>query len=461
MQKNNIPKGMRDFTPEIMLKRNYIFDTIKEVYSLYGYKQIETPSMENLSTLMGKYGEEGDKLIFKILNSGDIISKVKAELNNSDLQNIQLVNKISEKGLRYDLTVPLARYVVTHRDEISFPFKRFQIQPVWRADRPQRGRYREFYQCDADVIGSSSLINEVELINIINDVFCRLGIKVKILINNRKILTGIAEYLDITDKFIDIITSIDKIDKIGLNGVNNELRSKGFSEETLHKLQIILNIEGSNRDKLNTLKDLFKNIEIGLNGINEVSFIMDTIDYLGGINNYLCFDISLARGLSYYTGSILEVKSTEVSIGSLSGGGRYDNLTEIFGLNGISGVGISFGADRIYDTLEELDLFPKRITNTSSVLFINFGEKEQAYILPIVKQLRLNGIKSEIYPDCAKIKKQMSYANNNNIPFVAMVGNDEIRNNIIKIKNMISGEQTDILENKIIDFIKDKVREIC
>lgn len=454
MQKPSIPKGMRDFAPKIMAKRNYIFNTIKSVYALYGYKQIETPTMENLSTLMGKYGEEGDKLLFKVLNSGDILKDLSTE-ELAEKNSLKLSNKICEKGLRYDLTVPLARYVVMHRDEITFPFRRFQIQPVWRADRPQKGRYREFYQCDADIIGSTSLINEVELLQIIDEVFNRLGVKVRILLNNRKILTGIAKYLGVADRIVDITIAIDKLDKIGQDKVNIELLSKGFDQMVVEKLQPILSLSGSNREKLNKLKSIFEDNEIGNKGIEEIEFILNYIDMVN-ISSELEVDLSLARGLSYYTGAIIEVKAVDVSIGSISGGGRYDNLTGIFGLEGISGVGISFGADRIYDVLEELDLFPQKANNSTQIMFVNFGEKEQKYLMPIVTNMRKNDIRAEIYPDSIKIKKQMSYANSSNIKFVAIVGEEEIKNNVISIKDMHTGKQVNISLKDAVQFIKEQ-----
>lgn len=439
MQKPSIPKGTRDFSPQEMAKRNYIFETIKEVYKLYGYKQIETPSMENLSTLMGKYGEEGDKLLFKILNSGDFLSGITAD----DLTNkstAALAMDFCEKGLRYDLTVPFARYVVMHRNEITFPFKRFQIQPVWRADRPQKGRYREFFQCDADVVGSDSLLNEVELLQIIDEVFKRFQIRVSIKLNNRKILSGIAEVIGEPDKIVDITVAIDKLDKIGLEKVNDELRSKGISEDALTKLQPIIMMDGSNSEKLEVLKTSLVNSEIGLKGISEIEFILDYVNALS-ISAEIDLDLTLARGLNYYTGAIIEVKALDVAIGSITGGGRYDNLTGIFGLPEVSGVGISFGADRIFDVLNQLDLYPKDSLQSTQILFVNFGEEESRYILPIIKRLRSSSIAVEIYPDVAKMKKQMSYADSNAIPFVAIVGENEIQENKITLKNMITGDQ--------------------
>ena len=439
MQKPTIPQGTRDFSPEEMTKRNYIFDTIRKVFHLYGFKPIETPAVENLSTLMGKYGEEGDKLLFKILNSGDFLNKTTDEellLRNP----ARLTNKISEKGLRYDLTVPFARFVVMHRNEITFPFRRYQIQPVWRADRPQKGRYREFYQCDVDIIGSDSLLNEVELIQIINEIFKRFGFNVCIKINNRKILNGIVEIIGEADKIIDITVAIDKFEKIGLEKVNEELASKGVTSEAIRKLQPIIGLSGSNREKLNTLKMILKSSEIGLQGIKEVETIFDKIELVPLISA-LDLDLTLARGLNYYTGTILEVKALDVEIGSITGGGRYDNLTGVFGMPGVSGVGISFGADRIFDVLNQLNLYPENLAQQTQVLFVNFGEKEEKYILPILSELRKSGISAEIYPGAAKLKKQFSYADDNHIPFVAIVGENEINESKITLKNMATGEQ--------------------
>lgn len=439
MQKPSIVKGTRDFSPEEMAKRNYIFDTIREVYKLFGYKQIETPAMESLSTLMGKYGEEGDKLLFKILNSGDYLSNITdgefAEKNSS-----RLTTKISEKGLRYDLTVPFARYVVMHRNEITFPFKRYQIQPVWRADRPQKGRYREFFQCDADVVGSDSLINEVELLQIIDEVFRRLKIRVCIKLNNRKILSGIAEIIGEPEKIVDITVAIDKLDKIGLEKVNEELQSKGIPAEAIEKLQPIILLEGDNTSKLETLKESLSASEIGLKGVEEIEFILNKAKLLN-VASEVELDLTLARGLNYYTGAIIEVKALDVQIGSITGGGRYDNLTGIFGLPNVSGVGISFGADRIFDVLNQLELYPEDSTLGTKVLFVNFGSAEEDYILPIIGQLRGRGISSEIYPEAAKIKKQMSYADSNKIPYVVIVGEDEMRERKVTLKNMQSGDQ--------------------
>lgn len=453
MQKPSIPKGTRDFGPKEMAKRNYIFDTIKSVYHLYGYKQIETPAMENLSVLMGKYGEEGDKLLFKVLNSGDFLKNIPLE-DVENLTSTKISSLISEKGLRYDLTVPFARYVVMNRDKITFPFKRFQIQPVWRADRPQKGRYREFYQCDADVIGSDSLINEVELINILNSVYCKLGIDVNILLNNRKILSGIAEYLGVPDKIVDITTAIDKLDKIGFDKVSEELLSKGFTNDVIEKLKPVLYLKGDNREKIRELKNIFKEIETGKKGIYEIEYILDYIES-ANLKNKVTFDISLARGLSYYTGAIIEVKASNVAIGSISGGGRYDNLTGIFGLEGMSGVGVSFGVDRIYDVMEELDLFPQMDIFQTKIMFVNFGENEQKHLMPIINALRINDISVELYPESgAKIKKQLSFANNTNIPFVAMVGENEIATNTISVKDMNSAKQKNMTLDDLINFLK-------
>ena len=438
-QKPSIPKGTRDFGPLEMAKRNYIFDTIKSVYALYGFQQIETPAMETLQTLMGKYGEEGDKLLFKILNSGDFLSKVSEE----ELQEhnpLRLAARLCEKGLRYDLTVPFARYVVMHRDELQLPFKRYQIQPVWRADRPQKGRYREFYQCDADVVGSDSLINEVELMQIVDTVFTRFGVRVCIKINNRKILSGIAETIGEADKIVDITVAIDKLDKIGLDNVNEELRNDGISEEAIAKLQPIISLSGTNDEKLNVIAEVLKDSEIGLKGVEETRFILDTLKSCG-LNNEIELDLTLARGLNYYTGAIFEVKALDVQIGSITGGGRYDNLTGIFGMPGLSGVGISFGADRIYDVLNSLDLYPKDAVNATQLLFINFGDKETAYCMPTVSKARVAGIRTEMYPDSAKMKKQMSYANAKHIPFVALAGENEMNEEKFTLKNMETGQQ--------------------
>lgn len=449
--KPGIPKGTRDFSPVEMAKRNYIFNTIREVFYLYGFQQIETPSMENLSTLMGKYGEEGDKLLFKIQNSGDYFSG----LTDEELLSrnaAKLASKFCEKGLRYDLTVPFARYVVMHRDEIS-SFKRFQIQPVWRADRPQKYRYREFYQCDADVVGSNSLLNEVELVQMIDAVFSKFGIRVSIKINNRKILTGIAEIIGEADKIVDITVAIDKLDKIGLENVNAELASKGIPQEAIDKLQPIILLSGSNEEKLETLKSVLAASETGLKGVEESEFILKTISTLG-IKSEVELDLTLARGLNYYTGAIFEVKALDVQIGSISGGGRYDNLTGVFGMDGMSGVGISFGADRIYDVLNQLDLYPEDASFGTQLLFVNFGEAEAAYVLPVLAKVRAAGIRAEIYPDSAKMKKQMSYANAKAIPFVAIVGEHEMNEGKVMLKNMATGEQNLLAPEELIAAIR-------
>ena len=443
MQKPSIPKGTRDFSPEEMAKRNYIFDTIKEVYKLYGFSQIETPAMENLNTLMGKYGEEGDKLLFKILNSGDFLRS----MSNKDIDegnSVKTANKISEKGLRYDLTVPFARYVVMHRNEITFPFKRYQIQQVWRADRPQKGRYREFYQCDADIVGSDSLLNEVELVQIIDEVFTQFGINVSIRINNRKILSGIAEIIGEADNITVITTAIDKIDKIGLEKVNEELSLAGVTDEAIQKLQPILQLSGTTGKKLDELRGLFETSEIGLKGVEEMEYIFNKCTALE-LKNEFVLDLTLARGLNYYTGAIIEVKAVDAQMGSITGGGRYDNLTGIFGLKGVSGVGISFGADRIYDVLTDLDLFPNNFSHSTDLLFVNFGESESDFILPLITKMRKAGVRCELYPESAKMKKQLSYADNNKIPYVALIGANEIKNSSVTLKNMISGEQKTVL----------------
>lgn len=437
--KPSIPKGTRDFSPVEMAKRNYIFNTIRDVYHLYGFEQIETPSMEMLSTLMGKYGDEGDKLLFKIQNSGDYFSGITDEELLSR-NAVKLASKFCEKGLRYDLTVPFARYVVMHRDELTFPFKRYQIQPVWRADRPQKGRYREFYQCDADVVGSDSLLNEVELMQIVDTVFSRFGIRVCIKINNRKILTGIAEIIGEADKIVDITVAIDKLDKIGLDNVNAELKEKGISDEAIAKLQPIILLSGTNAEKLQTLKTVLAESEIGMKGVEESEFILNALAAMN-MKNEMELDLTLARGLNYYTGAIFEVKALDVQIGSITGGGRYDNLTGVFGMSGVSGVGISFGADRIFDVLNQLNLYPKEAVNGTQLLFVNFGEKEAAYCLPLLVKARAAGIRSEIFPDSSKMKKQMNYANAKNIPFVAIVGENEMNEGKVMLKNMESGEQ--------------------
>lgn len=450
--KPSIPKGTRDFGPEEMAKRNYIFDTIREVYALYGFQPIETPAMETLQTLMGKYGEEGDKLLFRVLNSGDFLAKVPAdELASGD--SLKLAAKLCEKGLRYDLTVPFARYVVMHRDELQLPFKRYQIQPVWRADRPQRGRYREFYQCDADVVGSDSLLNEVELMQIVDTVFTRLGVRVQIKINNRKLLTGIAEVIGEADKIVDITVAIDKLDKIGLDNVNQELRDHGVSEEAITKLQPIIALEGSNERKLDTIAQTLATSETGLKGVEELRFILGTLAKVP-LNNEIQLDLTLARGLNYYTGAIFEVKALDTPMGSITGGGRYDNLTGIFGMPGLSGVGISFGADRIYDVLNALDLYPKEAVNGTRLLFINFGEKETEYCLPVLAQARNLGIKAEIYPDKAKMKKQMGYANAKGIPFVALAGENEMAEGKLTLKDMLTGEQRMLTPEELLAAIK-------
>ena len=448
-QKPSIPKGTRDFSPVEMAKRNYIFNTIKEVYALYGFQQIETPAMENLSTLMGKYGEEGDKLLFKIQNSGDYFRGITDEqLLSRDAA--KLASKFCEKGLRYDLTVPFARYVVQHREELALPFKRYQIQPVWRADRPQKGRYREFYQCDADVVGSSSLINEVELMQIVDTVFTRFGIRVCIKINNRKILSGIAEIIGQADKIVDITVAIDKLDKIGLDNVNAELAENGIPAEAIEKLQPIILLSGTNEEKLQTMKEVLKDSETGLKGVEECEFILSK---LNGLNNEVEIDLTLARGLNYYTGAIFEVKALDVEIGSITGGGRYDNLTGIFGMPGLSGVGISFGADRIFDVLNQLDLYPKEAINTTKLLFVNFGEKEVDFCLEVLKQVREAGISAEIYPESVKMKKQMSYANAKQIPFVALVGETEMQEQKVTLKNMESGDQSMLSIDQLIETL--------
>ena len=454
MQKPSLPKGTRDFSPEEMAKRNYIFDIIKDVYKLYGFKHIETPAMENLSTLMGKYGEEGDKLLFKILNSGEFLKSMSEE-DIKENNSAATANKISDKGLRYDLTVPFARYVVMHRNEITFPFKRFQIQPVWRADRPQKGRYREFFQCDADIVGSDSLLNEVELIQIIDKVFSQLGINVAIKLNNRKILSGIAEVIGEADKITDITVAIDKLDKIGLEKVNEELAEKNIPASAIEKLQPIILLEGNESYKLEVLKTVLADSEIGLKGVEEIEFILNKVALLE-LNNKLELDLTLARGLSYYTGAIIEVESLDVEIGSITGGGRYDNLTGIFGLPNVSGVGISFGAERIYDVLNQLDLFPENLTSGVDVMFVNFGDKEESHILPILDKLRSKGISTEIYPDSAKMKKQMTYANNTKAYFVAIVGENELEENKITLKNMHSGDQQTVALEEAIDIILKK-----
>ena len=460
--KPSIPKGTRDFGPVEMAKRNYIFNTIRSVYELYGFQQIETPAQETLQTLMGKYGEEGDKLLFKILNSGDYLSKIEdSEL--TERNTLRLASKICEKGLRYDLTVPFARYVVMHREELQLPFKRYQVQPVWRADRPQKGRYREFYQFDGDVVGSDSLLNEVELMQIVDTVFTRFGVRVQIKINNRKILTGIAEVIGAADKIVDITVAIDKLDKIGIDNVNAELREDGLTDEQIEKLQPIIMLEGTNEEKLNTIAEVLASSETGLKGVEETRYILNMLSgnhnsqsstLNSQLNNEIQLDLTLARGLSYYTGAIFEVKALDTPMGSISGGGRYDNLTGIFGMPGLSGVGISFGVDRIYDVLNALDLYPKDSLQTTQVLFINFGEKETAYCLPILSQVRQAGIRAEIYPDSTKMKKQMSYANAKQIPYVVLAGDNEMAAGKVTLKNMESGEQQLLTAEELINAIQ-------
>ena len=451
--KPSIPKGTRDFSPVEMAKRNYIFDTIRSVYALYGFQQIETPSMETLQTLMGKYGEEGDKLLFKVLNSGDFLNKVSDE----ELQQrnaLHLAARLCEKGLRYDLTVPFARYVVMHREELQLPFKRYQVQPVWRADRPQKGRYREFYQFDGDVVGSDSLLNEVELMQIVDTVFKRFGVRVQIKINNRKILTGIAEVIGEADKIVDITVAIDKLDKIGLEAVNEELTKDGISAEAIEKLQPIILLSGTNEEKLQVISEVLKDSETGLKGVEEIRFILDTLK-LFGLQNEIQLDLTLARGLNYYTGAIFEVKALDVQIGSITGGGRYDNLTGIFGMPGISGVGISFGVDRIFDVLNALDAYPKEAVNGTQLLFINFGEKETAFCMPIAARLREEGIRTEVFPDSVKMKKQMSYANAKSIPFVALVGENEMNEGKVTLKNMTTGEQNLVNPDELVALMRN------
>ena len=450
--KPSIPKGTRDFGPMEMAKRNYIFETIREVYALYGFQQIETPAMETLQTLMGKYGEEGDKLLFKVLNSGDCLAKVTDE-ELCERNPMHLAAKMCEKGLRYDLTVPFARYVVMHREEIQFPFKRYQYQAVWRADRPQKGRYREFYQFDGDVVGSDSLLNEVELMQIIDTVFSRFGVRVAIKINNRKILTGIAEVIGAADKIVDITVAIDKLDKIGLDAVNEELRNNGLTDAQIDQLQPIISLSGSNDEKLTTISEVLKMSEIGVKGVEETRFILETLKNTG-LNNGIELDLTLARGLNYYTGAIFEVKALDVEIGSITGGGRYDNLTGIFGLPGVSGVGISFGVDRIFDVLNTLNAYPTDAVGTTQVLFINFGDCEMAYCLPVLKRLREAGMRSELYPDAAKMKKQMSFANAKQIPFVALAGENEMNAGKFTLKNMATGEQMLVDADELINIVK-------
>jgi len=458
MNKPSIPKGTRDFGPVEMAKRNYIFNTIRSVYELYGFQQIETPAQETLQTLMGKYGEEGDKLLFKILNSGDYLNKIDDQ-ELTERNTLRLAAKICEKGLRYDLTVPFARYVVMHREELQLPFKRYQVQPVWRADRPQKGRYREFYQFDGDVGGSDSLLNEVELMQIVDSVFTRFGVRVQIKINNRKILTGIAEVIGAADKIVDITVAIDKLDKIGIDNVNQELREDGLTDEQIEKLQPIIMLEGTNEEKLNTIAEVLKDSETGLKGVEETSYILHTLGSVDSgsatvLHNEIQLDLTLARGLSYYTGAIFEVKALDTPMGSISGGGRYDNLTGIFGMPGLSGVGISFGVDRIYDVLNALDLYPKDSLQTTQVLFINFGQQETAYCLPIINKVRAQGIRAEIYPDSVKMKKQMSYANAKQIPYVVLAGDNEMAAGKVTLKQMETGEQQMVSVEELINLIK-------
>ena len=463
-QKPSIPKGTRDFGPAEMARRNYIFDTIREVYQLYGFQQIETPAMETLQTLMGKYGEEGDKLLFKVLNSGDCLTKV-SDQELLERNSLHLAAKMCEKGLRYDLTVPFARYVVMHREELQLPFRRYQMQPVWRADRPQKGRYREFWQFDGDIVGSDSLLNEVELMQIVDTVFQRFGVRVQIKINNRKILTGIAEVIGAADKIVDITVAIDKLDKIGLDNVNQELRGDGLSEEQIQKLQPIITLSGTNDEKLTVIADVLKDSETGLRGVEELRFILGALGSVSGdgttasqpmLHNELQLDLTLARGLNYYTGAIFEVKALDVQIGSITGGGRYDNLTGIFGMPGISGVGISFGVDRIYDVLNQLDCYPKDATTGTRLLFINFGERETAYCMPVVAKAREAGIRTELFPDAAKMKKQMSYANAKQIPFVVLAGENEIQAGRLTLKNMLTGEQQLLTPEELIEEVRNK-----
>ena len=455
--KPNIVKGTRDFGPQEMARRNYIFNTIRQVYELYGFQQIETPAMETLQTLMGKYGEEGDKLLFKVLNSGDFLSKLSEEelstfnAQRSTSDTLHLAAKLCEKGLRYDLTVPFARYVVMHREELQMPFKRYQVQPVWRADRPQKGRYREFYQFDGDVVGSDSLLNEVELMQIVDTVFQRFGVRVQIKINNRKILTGIAEVIGAADKIVDITVAIDKLDKIGIDNVNAELREDGLTEEQIQKLQPIILLEGTNDEKLDTIAEVLKDSETGLKGVEELRFILSTLKDM--LKNELQLDLTLARGLNYYTGAIFEVKALDVQIGSITGGGRYDNLTGIFGMPGLSGVGISFGVDRIYDVLNQLDAYPKDAVSSTRLLFINFGPSETAYCLPIAAKVRQAGIATEVFPDAVKMKKQMAYANAKQIPFVVLAGDNEIKEGKVTLKNMETGEQQLVTPDELVKLL--------
>ena len=451
--KPSIPKGTRDFGPQEMARRNYIFNTIRQVYSLYGFQQIETPAMENLSTLMGKYGEEGDKLLFKLLNSGDFRQGITADDWTGDTIG-HLTSRLSEKGLRYDLTVPFARYVVQHREELQLPFRRYQIQPVWRADRPQKGRYREFYQCDADVVGSNSLLNEVELMQIVDTVFTRLGVRVCIKVNNRKILSGIAEVIGQADKIVDITVAIDKLDKIGLDAVNEELREDGLPEEAVEKLQPIIKLSGTSAEKIAVMREVLAGSEVGQKGVDEVEYVLNTLSGENALKNPIELDLTLARGLNYYTGCIFEVKALDVEIGSITGGGRYDDLTGIFGMPGLSGVGISFGADRIYDVLNQLELYPEEVLTSTQLLFVNFGEKETAYLLPVISRCREAGIRCEIYPDAVKMKKQMQYANAKGVPFVAIAGETEIDEGKVTLKNMLTGEQQQLTPEELVEAVK-------
>lgn len=456
-QKPSIPKGTRDFSPVEMARRNYIFNTIRDVFHLFGFKQIETPAMENLSTLMGKYGEEGDKLLFKILNSGNYLKGADKALLDEEEPSGRLTSQLCEKGLRYDLTVPFARYVVMHRAELQFPFKRFQIQPVWRADRPQKGRYREFYQCDADIVGSDSLMNEVELLQMIDEVFRRLRIRIAIKLNNRKVLAGIAELIGAPEKIVDITVAIDKIDKIGIDAVNAELLERGLSAEAVETLRPILSIDGTVEERLNRLDEILASSEIGRKGIEELRFVTEATQKLG-LNAVLDLDVSLARGLNYYTGSIIEVKALDVQIGSITGGGRYDNLTGVFGMPGVSGVGISFGADRIYDVLNTLDLYPADASDATTVIFLNMGDAEAIASLKAIKSLRTNGITAELYPDASKMKKQMAYANALAIPFVAIIGESELADGTVTLKDMTTGEQSTIATDKLAETIALKLK---
>lgn len=451
--KPSIPKGTRDFSPKEMARRNYIFSTIRDVFSKYGFQQIETPAQETLQTLLGKYGEEGDKLLFRILNSGDYLAKTSQEDLN-ERNSLRLSNQICEKGLRYDLTVPFARYVVMHREEIQIPFKRYQIQPVWRADRPQKGRYREFYQCDADIVGSDSLLNEIELIQIADDVFSRLKLNVAIKLNNRKILTGIAEYIGEAEHIVDITVAIDKLDKIGIDNVNQELQDRGLSTSSIEKLQPILGLTGDTDAKLDILSHILQDSEIGMLGISELRYVFSMVKKLNLVNR-IELDLTLARGLNYYTGTIIEIKSLDYSIGSISGGGRYDNLTGIFGMPGLSGVGISFGADRIYDALDGLGLYPENLDVTTKVIFLNFGENEIGHIMPLAWQLRKNGVATEIYPESTKIKKQMSYANTKGIPFVVIIGENEVNENKVTLKNMLDGTQSLLSTTEFLNYFQE------